>query len=34
MRHGDDWVSASRNVAMVGEKNRCRGRKEWRECVK
>ena len=28
---GDDWMSACRNVEVVGEK--CRDRKTWRECV-
>ena len=28
-----DWVSAYRNVEVVGEKSRGRGRKTWRECV-
>ena len=31
---GDDWVSACRNVEVVGEKSRGRGRETWRECVK
>ena len=31
-KSGDDWVSACRNVEVVGE-NRGRGRKIWRECV-
>ena len=30
----DDWVSACRNVEVVGEKSKGRGRKTWRECVK
>ena len=33
-KSGDDWVSDCRNVGMVGEKSRGRGRKTWREFVK
>ena len=29
----EDWVSACRNVEVVGEKHRGRGRKIWSECL-
>src|SRR5664279_2814161 len=29
----DDWVSACRNIAVLGERGRGRGRKTWKECV-
>ena len=32
-KSGDDSVSACRNVEVVGEKSRGRGRNTWRECV-
>ena len=33
-KSGDDWVSACRNVEVVGKKSRDGGRKTWRGCVK
>ena len=33
-KNGDDWVSACRNVVVVGVRCVGRGRKTWRECVK
>ena len=32
-KNGDDWLSACRNVDLVREKCRGRGRQTWRECV-
>ena len=29
---GEDWVSACRNVEVVGEKSRGRGMTTWRVC--
>ena len=33
-KSGDDWVSACRNVVVVGVRCVGRDRKTWRECVK
>ena len=33
LKSGDDWVSACRNVEVVGRKSKGRDRKTWRECV-
>jgi hypothetical protein len=33
-KNEDDWVSACRNLVVVGVRSVSRGRKTWRECVK
>ena len=33
-KNGDDWMSACRNVEVVGKKSRGKDRKTWREYVK
>ena len=32
-KDADKWVSACRNMAVSGERDRGRGRKTWKECV-